>query len=265
MSIARITYVGIAVLMILAIIGMLYYGSQNHVKKESYDEDEENKNVYICLTTIPERLVSNHFKNVIESLLHQTIAFNKIILNIPYHFKRTNEPYPDIPEWITTNSKIMVNRCEDKGPATKFLGSWSILDDDAIIMVGDDDIVYKPYTLQQLYETWLQHKQSVISHATKKRFEGYTEIQGFGGYLFQKQLLNGLDTYAMPSICQAVDDTWISSFIYNHHISVIKTEGDIWNSVDRPKSDEHPKWFELCKDPNKEKIIAQCLVETIRE
>ena len=89
------------------------------------DEQFSNENhLVVTMTTLPERIISNHFKKVINSLLNQSLKPKYIILNIPYLYK--NKKYI-IPNWITKNRNIKINRCEDKGPATKFLGSLNLI------------------------------------------------------------------------------------------------------------------------------------------
>lgn len=219
--------------------------------------------IHICLTTIPERLTSEHFQNVISSLLKQTYSFHRIILNIPYVFEKTGERYPQVPSWLENHSKIYVNRCEDAGPSTKLLGSFEEIPMEDIIMIVDDDIIYREECLAKLMEEWNKHPTSVISHCVSKR-DNFLEVMGFGGYLFQKKLLKGIERYYHPKVCYKVDDTWISVYLYNHNIPVVKTKGEVWDiSAYRDKTDEHPKWDELCNDKKKNKIIQQCIQAVI--
>lgn len=229
--------------------------------KESFVNENE---IYVTITTIPERLVSNHFKKCIGSILNQTKSFNKIVLNIPYVYKRTGERYPEIPDWITREKKIIVNRCDDYGPATKLLGGWKVIPEDALILIADDDIIYRENALYLLYREWLQNKNSVVGHSVKERFKGFKEVLGYASNLFPKKLLTGIDTYPMPKSCVCVDDTWISSYLYKKHINVVKIQGSPWeNAVDGDETDTHPKWFELTNDKEKKNKIISCIKDTV--
>jgi len=252
-------------LFIIILFGLLLGYQQLLQSVESFETMEEVlPKVYICLTTIPERLTSEHFQNVITSLLQQTYPFHQIMLNIPYVFQKTGEKYPSIPSWVENHSKITVNRCQDDGPSTKLLGSFNQISSDDVIVIVDDDIIYREECVSKLMKEWQNHSNSVISHAVSKRAK-FVEVMGFGGYLFQKKLLEGIGRYYHPKSCYKVDDTWISVFLYNHHIPVVKTKGNVWEvSAYRDKTDEHPKWEELCNDKEKNKIIDQCIQEVIQ-
>ena len=79
-----------------------------------------NHNIYISLTTIPERLVHPVFYEDILNLLSLDGEYI-VILNIPYIYKRTGEEYI-IPDNIKLlqGPKLIINRVkEDYGPLTK--------------------------------------------------------------------------------------------------------------------------------------------------
>ena len=46
---------------------------------------------YVSMTTLPERLVSDYFKEVVESILDKNIEY--LIINVPYVCERSNEKY----------------------------------------------------------------------------------------------------------------------------------------------------------------------------
>jgi hypothetical protein len=76
--------------------------------------------IYVTLTTIPPRLKNIHI--TINSILSQTIIPDLIILNIPSNYNNFSNNY-DIPSGLN-NDKILINRCNDFGPATKLLGLY---------------------------------------------------------------------------------------------------------------------------------------------
>lgn len=250
-------------LLLLVVVGVILVVTKRNLFRESFQNPLPTSiiphEVHVCLTTIPERLVSTHFQNVIRSLLRQQFPIKRIILNIPHVFQKTGQPYPDIPAWIKKQEKIVINRCDDQGPATKLLGSFELIPEEDVIVIVDDDIIYREECIQRLYQQWQHHPEAVISHAIMNR-ESFKEVMGFGGYMFQKKVLNGILNYPHPTSCMKVDDTWISAFLSSHHIPVIKTPGRVWSiSAYQDKTDQHPKWDELCNDEGKNNIIAQCI------
>lgn len=101
--------------------------------------------VILTLTTIPNRLINNSFKIVIDKLLNLTYQNYEIHLNIPYLCNKTNEKYV-IPEWLIliSNPKLKIFRTEDYGSLTKILPTIMRLDrnDETILITIDDDLEY---------------------------------------------------------------------------------------------------------------------------
>jgi len=98
--------------------------------------------IIVTFTTIPPRFQNIHF--TINSILSQTVVPDKIVINVPekYNNYSNNLQFPKIDD-----SRIIVNRCRDYGPATKLLGLnatelYDNMTDDDIIIVLDDDRNY---------------------------------------------------------------------------------------------------------------------------
>jgi len=49
--------------------------------------------IYIRMTVIPDRLIADFFKSVIHHLKNQTAYFDKIVINIPHLYQRSNSVY----------------------------------------------------------------------------------------------------------------------------------------------------------------------------
>jgi len=109
--------------------------------------------IWVSLTTSPTRI--NQLEKTLDSLLNQSHAPEKIVLNIPHVFQRTGDFY-SIPDWLNEkivkwgSGKIHINRCDDKGSITKLLPTLSLIDkdEDVWIATADDDIDYLPHTLE---------------------------------------------------------------------------------------------------------------------
>lgn len=213
--------------------------------------------MYLSLTTRPERLSSSHFEKVFNSLKNQTMPFEKLIINLSI-----KEFTYDIPFYLRDDKTVILHETEICGPCTKLLGSIDIIPMDAIVIVLDDDIVMRPNFIQSLYASYLIHPNKVTSHFINTR-ENFTEIAGFGGYIFNSNLLKNITQFynSMPPSCIKIDDTWISWCIKKLNIDVSQTiEKDPWNNVlDIPNTNPHPDWYELCKNTNRNELIAEAL------
>ena len=97
------------ILIILIILIIIYFTSQRNY-------------IVISLTTSPKRI--SNLKPIIDNLFNQTMKPDKIVLNIPHIFKRTNQKY-DIPKYLYHND-IIINRVDDIGPITKILPTFKL-------------------------------------------------------------------------------------------------------------------------------------------
>jgi hypothetical protein len=114
--------------------------------------------IIVCLTTTPDRIRYLNF--VIESLLHQTVKPDKIVLNIPYKCK--NKTY-NIPE-IFDSDIIFINRCKDLGPATKLIPTLYLdISPNSIIVTVDDDTYLHPNTISIIKRKSKIYPNSVFS------------------------------------------------------------------------------------------------------
>jgi hypothetical protein len=107
--------------------------------------------IWVSLTTTPNRI--GKMETTIQSLLKQSYPAEKIIINIPYRFGKTDEEYV-IPDWLETlcfSAPITINRTIlDYGAITKLLPTLELIkpDEDIWIATADDDIDYLPHTLE---------------------------------------------------------------------------------------------------------------------
>lgn len=125
-------------------------------------------NIVISLTTVPERLKNNSengFNRVIKSLSEQNFDNYEVHLNIPYVYKITGENYI-IPDWLIsyseTNKKIKIFRTEDLGPITKVLPTIERVNDEDLIIVVDDDLIYHKDMVSEHVKYHKQLDNSVV-------------------------------------------------------------------------------------------------------
>lgn len=124
----------------------------------------------ISLTTIPERLHNISYGNLgvyacIRSLCTQTYKNFEVHFNIPFVYKLHNINY-EIPEWLEDLQKeftvLKVFRVDDEGPPTKLLPTIKrIVDRDTIIIVVDDDKIYR----DNMVEEHVKHQQLFVRAA----------------------------------------------------------------------------------------------------
>jgi hypothetical protein len=204
------------------------------------------------LTSIPPRFFNLHL--TIDSLLHQNVPFDRIILNICESYKR----YPDwngdismIHLWYDNldkevQDKIIINRCEDLGASTKCLGCLNIVSDDDILIVCDDDRHYYKDWSEKLYLTymamnskhpicemgWMWHDVSSEDNMKKaerntKMFDrGQCEIPlGCGGFICNKKMVQCPDIHKLLTNCPYIrssDDLLFGYLFKNNNYPLYK-------------------------------------------
>ena len=213
------------------------------------------------MTTLPERVKSDFFMKVYNSLKNQTIPFTKLIINL-----QIKEYKYDIPEYLINDFVIILNETEICGPCAKLLGSIDIIPNDSIVIVLDDDIIMKNNFIESLYNSYVINRNKISSHNIN--FNNYfTEVVGFSGYIFNINKVKDIKNFydSMPECCVKIDDTWLSWCFKKLNIEVVQTiEKDAWNNVlDIPSTTTHPDWFELCRHTDRIELTKQALKDLI--
>ena len=240
-------------IIIFTIIVLIIFILLNYYLKRRENFSNQN-HLVVTMTTLPERIISHHFKKVVFSLLNQSLKPKCILLNIPYLYK--NKKYV-IPNWIKKHKKIIINRCEDKGPATKFLGSLNIIPSNYLLFICDDDIVYSNNILKDMKEMFISYNNDFIVLANKvKKTYSLNEPLGFSGIMCKKFLIENISVYDKPKSCFFIDDTWLAWTFHKLGIPVIKT--NLKFSLSQETKD-HPEWYELCKDTNRKDDTPKCI------
>ena len=222
------------------------------------------RQVYVSMTTIPERLNTDFFRHVVvENLLKQKPY--RIILNIPYIYERTGEEY-QIPEWLEHHETIVVNRCQDVGPATKIVESLDLVPDDALVVIVDDDFFYKDWLIERFQKQWIQedelycyytfHERSWKVHGFDSRLPG-----GFSGCAARGKSLKKLQNVPILDQCFKIDDHWLGWMYHYLGIQVKQMPGiTFWDESIHSKIN-HPDWYELQHNTNRRRQQRLCLQE----
>jgi len=142
----------IASISIVAVLALLLFGSIVRSlscnpltpwnKAVTHFSNADRVPVVVSLTTTPNRLQGRTIRNVLASVLAQDPAPQAVEINIPYEMKRLGTKYC-VPQWLI-DSPVNIYRCEDLGPATKFVSTlqrYAEKNSDQKVLVIDDDMI----------------------------------------------------------------------------------------------------------------------------
>jgi len=225
--------------------------------------------LYVTLTTVPERLRSNHFQLVIQNLLRQ--APDKIVLNVPHTYLRTGEKYV-IPDWVANTPGITIHRCEDMGPITKLLGGLKTIPDNALVVVVDDDQIYHDFVLRDLRKAYQKQPSGVwcfnvfeedqwVRRGAHFRFAQDMPC-GYSGFIASASDLKQLYDLPMFPTCNNIDDHWLGWAFHQLRMPVrpiTRKNGYFYGlKVNPNKKGAHPPWFELRTHTDRINIQRRC-------
>jgi hypothetical protein len=181
---------------------------------------KNNINIVISLTTSPKRI--KYINQVIDNMFSQTIKPNKIVLNIPYIFNRTNEKYI-IPNFLN-HPNIIINRTYDLGPITKIIPTFNLnFPNNTIIISIDDDINYGNNMIETIVDHNIKFPNSVL---TSSGFIENKMIAGFSGVSYPYKLFKNINIdLNIPEVCKFSDDFVISNYILNNKIEIKLIKG----------------------------------------
>lgn len=193
--------------------------------------------IYISMTTIPARLQYIH--KTIDSILEQTVQPIKIFLNIPKRYYR----FPDekiskeLCDELEGKYEILkINYIEeDYGPGTKLLGTLitnnekPILDNNGIIILIDDDVVYQNNMIELIVNAYKEHNKMNISFSFYTyEYNNITVGQAVDAFSIPVYCLNNIIDYyktiinydMLPSSIFLYDDFWISYYLHKKNIEI---------------------------------------------
>jgi hypothetical protein len=205
-----------------------------------WTENPNRSECVVTLTTIPSRLP--HIGTTLKSLMRQTRAPARIVLNLPHYSKRENANYV-VPDFLLELKSVVVHRCEDMGPATKVIPTLMRETPAQKIIVVDDDRIYPPNLVADLDDAatrdehsafgmsgwvvpadltdrpttiWANLKMLPPAPVRARRLDALLAVdilQGLSGYLVRPAFfdLTRLSDYSgAPEAAFYVDDVWIS-------------------------------------------------------
>jgi len=121
---------------------------------------------------------------------------------------------------------VHIVRGEDKGPASKYVGTLSEIPRGAWVFVGDDDQEYHPTLLHRMKEnlTALGVYQNHFASIQQKTSGGM--IHGYVGLLIHESLLRALPSFPLTEASRFVDDQWMSAYCWSHNIPIYPTPAE---------------------------------------
>lgn len=210
-------------------------------KKSGYIDNEivttepTDREIFISLSTSPKRI--ENIGPLIKTLSTQTVKPTKIVLNLPFVFKRTNTTFNELPDFVTTNPLVYVNWCEDIGPSTKVIPTTKLASSPESILISvDDDIEYKPTLVETLLKYSDKHPEAVITGESFMRLPStnksnkdtstqYAElVEGYSSVLYKKKHIADFSEDVIinyPKFCYLADDFIISNHLRKKGIPIV--------------------------------------------
>lgn len=218
-------------LFVLIGISLIYLLNNSNIKLKEYFQSSPK--IVISLTTSPKRI--EFLEPLFQNLMNQTVKPDIIVLNLPHIFKRTQTIFKELPSFITSNSLIQINRCEDIGPATKIIPTAKLFEDpDTILISIDDDIKYRNNFIETLLKYEKLAPNAVITGESYMRIDNsknnslsYGElVEGYSSVLYKKKYLDNFNIETLlnyPKECYFADDFILSNYLKKQGIDIVIT------------------------------------------
>lgn len=216
---------------------------------------------FVSMTTVPERLGDPWFETVVLKPMLRRLTNEQLLLQVP-PTTHSGIPYV-VPQSILTlqSPRFDVRSVgKDEGPITKLLPALrdpTIRSHDIVIIV-DDDIVYKPDVFALLAQSVRSHPRAISCMCNGR-------IEGFKAYAFRKCTLSPLAKTFIPETCFRIDDDVVAWYARKKKIRTVPvpySDGDdAWTcSMNQSVTDTHPAWPELMQDA-REQIVKRCVAD----
>ncbi len=116
-------------------------------------------------STLPGRVNNDRFQEtVLKFANHPKIS--KVYIQYPRHCIRLKLDYPPLPDWMSSNNKIYVNKeAEDTGPSTKFHSLCELLpinNPTLGVILFDDDRIYTDKWINDLMNAYELHEGKAV-------------------------------------------------------------------------------------------------------
>lgn len=196
---------------------------------------QKKTNVTVSIATIPSRI--NYINRTIDSLIYGSLPPDRIIISFPRYCELMKSGYiiPDfLKDGTYDHNRIFMNEIEkDWGPGTKYIGPLPLLNEDELIIIADDDVVYHRDFVKGLYDRQIKEKDYCFSYYTYRE-GGITIGQGCDGISLWSRFLQRSEEFAYRYVDGTNliyhDDLWIAFFL--------ASKGIYFKKADLPKDVE---------------------------
>lgn len=203
------------------------------------NEDEGNR-IIISLTTYGKRIHDVHL--TIESLFRQTLMPNKIILWLAEDEFKDKE----LPIFLKKlmEKGLEIGYCKDLKSYKKIVPTLKKYSNDLAITV-DDDIIYSPDLIENLYNNHLKNKNAVICSRVHRYKIKNNQLLSYnnwekecvnlrenifltsgGGTLFPPESFDNefFNEEQFLKLCPYADDVWINGMLLKNNTKIIQVE-----------------------------------------
>ena len=196
--------------------------------------------IVVSLTTVPHRIAL--IEHTLRSVLDQTVTADVVYLHLPWRSRRFPNSTYEIPRTVL-DLPIVVNRCEDYGPATKLIPTLDLeRHPDTLIITVDDDMVFKRSLIERLLERHFASPGYAYANAGQvidvndefgpvvvRSAATWTEadypvdiLEAFLGALYVRSFFDVEELRAIPEPCWSTDDIWISAHLARRGVPRVK-------------------------------------------
>ncbi len=132
-------------------------------KANAAQSSKSSKLIIASCSTLPSRVNNIDFQSTVETLANNP-RISLIYIHYPKFCQRLNIPYPEVPHWMQSNPKIIVNECADFGPATKFMPLSDIYPakSDIGVLLFDDDRKYPQTWIDGLLDAFERYNRNAV-------------------------------------------------------------------------------------------------------
>lgn len=171
-----------------------------------------------CLTAIPPR-----FQRCLATIRSLLLQVDHVYVSVSTHYERFGTvPLLDISHEPDLQGRVTVVECEDRGPATKYVGALQQLPKQVWVLFCDDDQYYHPAMVRRM-------KRNI--HAIGAYQNAYQHVKGgsggiihgYVGNMFHSHALQALPAFPQPRCSRFVDDQWMSVYCFQQKIPIFPT------------------------------------------